>query len=56
MDDLTYSNLRVRGFTVVLWTVEGQTAEASLDVVAGLSQGAVVGPGGTLVYVCNPNP
>lgn len=44
---------RVGHFAVVWWTVEGETAIASLDVVAGLSQRAVVGPRGALIDVCN---
>lgn len=44
---------RVRHFAVVWWTVEGKTAISSLDVVAGLSQRAVVGPCGALINIYN---
>lgn len=44
---------RVRHFAVVWWTAEGETAIAALDVVAGLSQRAVMGPCGALINVYN---
>lgn len=44
---------RVRHFAVVWWTVEGKTAISSLDVVAGLSQRAVMGPCGALINIYN---
>lgn len=45
-------DLRVCGATVVLGTLEGQAAEAALDVEAGLVDGAVVDAGHTLINVC----
>lgn len=45
--------VRVGHFAVVRWTVEGKAAVSSLDVVAGLSQRAVMGPSGALVDVYN---
>lgn len=45
-------DLRVCGAAVVLRTLEGQAAEAALDVEAGLVDGAVVDAGHTLVDVC----
>lgn len=44
---------RVRHFAVVWGTVEGKTAMSSLDVVAGLSQRAVMGPCGALINIYN---
>lgn len=43
--------VRVGHFAVVRWAVEGKTAISSLDVVAGLSQRAVMGPCGALVNI-----
>ena len=45
-------DLRVCGAAVVLRTLEGQAAEAALDVEAGLVDGAVVDAGHTLINVC----
>lgn len=45
-------DLRVCGAAVVLGTLEGQAAEAALDVEAGLVDGAVVDAGHTLIDVC----
>lgn len=42
---------RVGDFAVVRWAAEGEATVAPLDVVAGLSQRAVVGPGGALVDI-----
>ena len=42
---------RVGHFAVVGWTAEGEAAVSSLDVVAGLSQRAVIGPGGALIDI-----
>lgn len=50
MPDLGFY-VRVGHFAVVRWTVEGKTAVSSLDVVAGLSQRAVMGPSGALIDV-----
>lgn len=52
MPDLGFY-VRVRHFAVVRWAVEGKTAVSSLDVVAGLSQRAVMGPSGALIDVYN---
>lgn len=52
MSDLGFY-VRVGHFAVVGWTVEGKTAVSSLDVVAGLSQRAVMGPSGALIDVYN---
>lgn len=52
MPDLGFY-VRVGHFAVVWWTVEGKTAVSSLDVVAGLSQRAVMGPSGALIDVYN---
>lgn len=52
MPDLGFY-VRVGHFAVVRWAVEGKTAVSSLDVVAGLSQGAVMGPSGALIDVYN---
>lgn len=52
MPDLGFY-VRVGHFAVVRWTVEGKTAVSSLDVVAGLSQRAVMGPSGALIDVYN---
>lgn len=45
-------DLRVCGAAVILRTLEGQAAEAALDVEAGLVDGAVVNARHTLVNVC----
>lgn len=45
------SHVRVGHFAVVGRTVEREAAVASLDVVAGLGQGAVMGSCGALVDV-----
>lgn len=45
-------DLRVCGAAVVLRALEGQAAEATLDIEAGLVRGAVVDAGHALVDVC----
>lgn len=44
-------NLRVGHFAVVWWTAKRQAAVRSLDVVAGLSLRAVMGPCGALINI-----
>lgn len=47
-DSLT---VRVGRFAVVWWTAEGKAAVPTLDVIAGLSYRAVMGPCGTLINI-----